>query len=269
MTVIPVTGETKFYALIGHPVQQVRTPSVLNAYLKKHEIDAIMVTFDLLPEAVKSFFKMLRGCENCLGCCVTIPHKTIAFESVDKVTERSQRIGAVNIIRRETSGQLIGDMTDGQGFLAALKKHNSVVSKKHVVLIGAGGAGSAIADSIANAGARELSILEINKPRQKTLISTLTQCYPNVIFNDIAGDPSTIQVLINASPLGMAKEDALPFPLDGLPRDAIIADVITKPDVTPLLELARKTGHTIQRGKEMAEAQLPMFLDFLNIPEKN
>ena len=59
MSSLPVTGSTNFYALIGHPVKQVRTPTVLNAYLTEHSIDAVMVTFDLLPENLQDFFNMM------------------------------------------------------------------------------------------------------------------------------------------------------------------------------------------------------------------
>ena len=93
-----LSGTSHFYALIGHPVAQVRSPIGFNTYLSSKNIDAAMIPFDLLPNAIIGFFDMLRGWENCLGCCVTIPHKNIAYDLIDEPMPRAQRIGAINII---------------------------------------------------------------------------------------------------------------------------------------------------------------------------
>ena len=178
MSPLSVTGSTTFYALIGHPVEQVRTPTVLNAHLTERGIDAVMVTFNLLPENLEDFFKMMKGWQNCLGCCVTIPHKTQTLELLGSLTDRARRIGAVNIIKRDAEGYLHGDRMDGFGFLAALKKNNATAENKNIVIVGGGGAGSAIADSVAEAGAKQLSILEINKNRQTNMISSLRKHTP-------------------------------------------------------------------------------------------
>ena len=178
MSPLPITGSTEFYALIGHPIEQVRTPNVLNAHLTEHGIDAAMITFNLLTASLEDFFKMIRGWQNCLRCCVTTPHKTQTLPLLESFTERARRIGAVNIIRRDAEGYLHGDMMDGLGFLAALKKNNATLEDKNIVLVGGGGAGSAIADSVAEAGAKQLSILEINKNRQTNMISSLRKHTP-------------------------------------------------------------------------------------------
>ena len=99
---------------------------------------------------------------------------------------------------------------DGLGFLSALEKNGATVKNKNVVLVGGGGAGSAIADSVAEAGAKQLSLLEIDKNRQMTLISNLQKTYPEIrIYDRLILDPC-IDILINASPLGMKFNDPLP-----------------------------------------------------------
>ena len=268
MSPLPITGSTKFYALIGHPVEQVRTPTVLNAHLTERGIDAVMVTFNLLPANLEDFFKMMKGWQNCLGCCVTIPHKIQTLELLDSFTERARRIGAVNIIKRDAEGYLHGDMMDGLGFLAALKKNNATVENKNIVLVGGGGAGSAIADSVAEAGAKQLSILEINKNRQTKLISNLRKTYPSTSIYDQLVPGHSIDIVINASPLGMEVNDPMPFPLEKIKGNVVVADVVTKPDITKFLENASRAGHLIQRGREMAEAQMSLFIDFMGIPEE-
>ena len=262
-----LTGTSRFYAIIGHPIGQVRSPSVFNAYLAEQDIDAAMVAMDMLPEAVDGFFAMLRGWENCGGVGVTIPHKQAALANCDEVSERAKRIGACNIVKRTAEGRLIGDMTDGPGFLLALTNNGVNVQGKRVVLIGAGGAGSAIAHEMADRGVARLTVIDIHEGRRETLIANLREHYPGVTVTDEAGDPGDIDVLANATPMGMEPDDPLPFPLDGIRADTVVADAVTKPPMTRFLEFAKAKGCPIQQGNEMAEAQLPIFLERLGVVE--
>ena len=101
-----------------------------------------------------------------------------------------------------------------------------------------------------------------------TLISNLQKTYPGIrIYDRLIPDPS-IDILINASPLGMKINDPLPFPLEKIKDKIIVADVVTKPDITSFLKNASKAGHLIQRGREMAEAQMSMFIEFMGTPKK-
>lgn len=261
MSVKILTGTSRFYALIGHPVAQVRSPTTINGHLAEQGIDGAMVTFDLAPEAVAGFFDMLRGWQNCSGSGVTIPHKQAALANCDEVSERAKRIGACNIVQRDASGRLIGDMTDGLGFLSALAKHGVSVGGKRVVLVGAGGAGSAIAHAVADNGAARLAIIEVDETRRNALIASLRKHYPGVPVTEDAGDSGQIDILANATPMGMGADDPLPFPLDGIRPDTVVADVVTKPPMTRFLQIAKAKGCLIQQGNEMADAQLPIFLE--------
>ena len=264
-----LSGTSHFYALIGHPVAQVRSPIGFNRYLSSKNIDAAMVTFDLLPNAIIGFFDMLRGWENCLGCCVTIPHKSIAYDLIDETMPRAQRIGAINIIKREKSGKLIGDMTDGVGFISALKLNGFSVTDKKIGLIGGGGAGSAIADAIAEHHAAQLSLIEIEENKSDMLLSKLQTQNPDLILENTISRPEEIDILINASPLGMNKNDPLPIDPYTFRSGIMIADSVTKPNFTPFLKSAKSNGCFIQKGNEMADAQLQIFLDFLGTPPEN
>ncbi len=265
MTPASITGVSHFYAMIGHPVAQVRTPTVLNAYLSEHGIDGVMVTFDVLPETVPPFFEMLKGWRNCRGCGVTVPHKQVAFDHCDDASDRAVRTGAVNMIKRANDGRLIGDMTDGSGFLAALAGHDVTVNGKRVVLVGAGGAGSAIAHAVAESGAARLAVIDVDETRRAALINSLQHHYAGIAVTGDPGDSANIDVLINATPMGMRPEDPLPFPLDDVAPMALVADAVTKPVTTRFLEMAKARGCKIQRGHEMAEAQLPIFLELLEV----
>ena len=264
-----LSGTSHFYALIGHPVDQVRSPIGFNTYLSSKKIDAAMISFDLLPNAIVGFFDMLRGWENCLGCCVTIPHKNIAYDLIDEPMPRAQRIGAINIIKREKSGKLLGDMTDGIGCINALKLNGFSVTGKKIVLIGGGGAGSAIADAIGEHRAAQLSLVEIDKLKSDTLLLKLQKQYPALTLENNISRPEEIDIVINASPSGMNKNDLLPIDPYTFRSGIVIADSVTKPNFTPFLKSAKNNGCFIQKGSEMADAQLPIFLDFLGTPPEN
>ena len=264
-----LSGTSHFYALIGHPVAQVRSPIGFNTYLSSKNIDAAMIPFDLLPNAIIGFFDMLRGWENCLGCCVTIPHKNITYDLIDEPMPRAQRIGAINIIKREKSGKLLGDMTDGIGCINALKLNGVSVTGKKIVLIGGGGAGSAIADAIGEHRAAQLSLVEIDKLKSDTLLLKLQKQYPALTLENNISRPEEIDIVINASPSGMNKNDLLPIDPYTFRSGIVIADSVTKPNFTPFLKSAKNNGCFIQKGNEMADAQLPIFLDFLGTPPEN
>jgi shikimate dehydrogenase len=260
-----LTGTSRFYAIAGHPIAQVRSPTVFNGFVAEHDIDAAMVAMDILPEAIDSFFAMLRGWENCGGAGITVPHKQAALANCDEVSDRAKRIGACNIVQRTADGRLIGDMTDGLGFLAALAKHGVTVGGQRFVLIGAGGAGSAIAHAVADNGAKRLAVIDIDKKRRETLLASLREHYPAVETSDEAGDPAEIDILANATPMGMKTDDPLPFPLDGIRADTMVADAVTKPPMTRFLDAAKAKGCPIQQGNEMADAQQPIFLERLGV----
>lgn len=262
-----LTGTSRFYAIIGHPIAQVRSPTVFNGFVAEHDMDAAMVAMDIVPDAVDSFFTMLKGWENCGGVGVTVPHKQAALANCDEVSDRAKRIGACNIVQRTSDGRLIGDMTDGPGFLSALAKHGVTVGGKRFVLIGAGGAGSAIAHAVADNGAKRLAVIDIDAKRRETLLTNLRGHYPDVEITHEAGDPAKIDILANATPMGMCVDDPLPFPLEDIRSDTMVADAVTKPPMTQFLATAKAKGCTIQQGNEMADAQQPMFLEILGVVE--
>ena len=111
----PISGRTTILTIVGHPVSQVRSPTTVNAEFARTGIDAALVAVDLEPSSLPAFVQMLRGWQNSPGCIVTLPHKTAAAGLVDELTGRARLLGAVNIIRRTSSGHLAGDMIDGLG----------------------------------------------------------------------------------------------------------------------------------------------------------
>lgn len=260
--VTTISGKTVFIPLIGHPVEQVKSPGPMNEWFSRNGVAAVLIPIDILPEKVGAFLDAMRGTLNCAGLSVTMPHKQAAFAGVDELTDRARRAGAVNIVRRNTDGTLLGDMVDGDAMVAALAKNGVSVRGKTALVVGAGGAGAAIIYALAEAGAATLIVIERDQAKADRLIARLRRDYPQVQAHDDLPDDVAVDVAINASPAGMNEADPYPFPLERLTRAEIIADAVTKPPVTPWLEEARRRGFAIQTGAEMTLAQLPTQIAF-------
>ncbi|WP_085033583.1 shikimate dehydrogenase family protein [Ensifer aridi] len=260
--VTTISGKTVFIPLIGHPVEQVKSPGPMNEWFSRNGVAAVLIPIDILPEKVGAFLDAMRDTLNCAGLSVTMPHKQVAFAGVDELTDRARRAGAVNIVRRNTDGTLIGDMVDGDAMVAALATNGVSVRGKTALVVGAGGAGAAIIYALAEAGAATLIVIERDQAKADRLIAHLRRDYPQVQAHDDLPDDVAVDVAINASPAGMNEADPYPFPLERLTRAEIIADAVTKPPVTPWLEEARRRGIAIQTGAEMTLAQLPTQIAF-------
>lgn len=261
-----ITGNTCCYPILGFPIAQVRTPPAINAYFAAQQIDAVMFPMEVAPEAVERFLGGLRHWSNCGGVSVTLPYKQAAFRAVDRATERARQAGAVNIVRCEPDGSLFGDMTDGLAFAEALRRNGISSAGKVVLVVGAaGGAGSAIAQALCESGPSLLCLADLDERKLLALSDRLRAACPGCAV--AIGWPAglAVDIAVNASPVGMRPGDPLPINLDRLPTGAAVCDVVTKPNMTPLLVEARQRGHAIQTGNEMADAQLAFQMRHLGL----
>jgi shikimate dehydrogenase len=255
-----MTGSTtRLVAIIGTPIAQVKSPDSFNRHFEAGGEDRVMIPVDLKPEQVADFVRTARGWENLDGFVVTIPHKSAVAELIDELTPHARFLGATNVVRRHQDGRLSGDMTDGEGFVRAARANGFAAAGKSVLLVGAGAAGRAIGHALAEQGASEIFISDIQKTAAETLAARLTEAFPciAVLAGGIPERP--FDLVVNASPCGMGDADPLPVPqavINLMPADGLAAEVITSPEQTTFLMLAAKRGLKIQLGREMAKAQL-------------
>jgi shikimate dehydrogenase len=259
----PISGRTTILTIVGHPVSQVRSPTTVNAEFARTGIDAALVAVDLEPSSLPAFVQMLRGWQNSPGCIVTLPHKTAAAGLVDELTDRARLLGAVNIVRRTSSGHLVGDMIDGLGFLQALKRNSFEARGKHVAVFGAGAVGRALLLALADAGAGRISFHEPEQVRRASVESLASAAgIESLVSTDAHENLESADLAINASPVGMNGDNRMAFDPARLPAHALVADVVTYPVETPLLLAARSAGLRTQNGIAMADAQLRMQLRY-------
>ena len=207
----PVGPQTRIIPMIGHPIAQVKSLAPINAWFAGAGVDACMTPVDVEPARVPAFFEFVRGSSNCIGVSVTLPHKQAAFAACDRLSSRAQVARAVNIMRREQDGLLYGDMTDGVAFCSEIARKGVKIEGAAFLLIGAGGAGSAVAHAMAEHGASSIAVVDIDVQRRHALVESLREHYRDLAIVDAASAASHADVALNATPMGMREDDPLPL----------------------------------------------------------
>lgn len=257
-----VDGYTRLYMTVGYPIGQVKSPADITAAFHERGINAIQLPVEVPPDRADDFFKGIEGATNIDGLVITVPFKFMGAKICKTLTPRSRRLNAANIVRRNSDGSWHGDMTDGLGFCNAVHKAGSLIKGSKVLLIGAGGAGSAIGLALLDEGATHLAIYDTNKSRSETLFRLLKDDYSGVT---IASDTvaNNFDIIAHATPTGMKISDSLPLDVEQLQSRMHVGDVVTEPEVPPLIKEARARGCRTTTGIEMFDGHRHVVVNFL------
>lgn len=257
-----LNGETILFPILGDPIAQVRSPEFLTELLARREQNAIVPPMHVTPEDFTSTIQTLKAMQNVHGIVITIPHKIPSLKVCDVVSERAEFVGSVNIIRKQSNGQLYGDNVDGIGYLDGIKKEGFEVIGKRALLIGAGGAGSAVAFEILHRGAEHLSIFDVDNARLSSLVERLAARFPGRVSVGNQ-NPTGFDLVANVTPVGMRAGDPYPVQIEHLNGQQFVADAITKPAVSPMVEYARSLGCNTMVGAGMFNAEAEILVDFM------
>jgi shikimate dehydrogenase len=261
-----ITGTTDTYLIIGDPVEQVRAPESFNAVFARFGIDAVLVPVQIAPTDLTAFVRAAFKAPNIKGMWVTIPHKVAVTEVLDRCSELGRAAGAVNAIRRNADGSLEGALFDGEGFVASLEHFGIGYAGRRVLIIGAGGASSAIGASLVCRGAQSVAELALFDPvpgRAQAVADRLAG-HTGVRVRAVAGnDPTGFDLVINGSPLGLKAADPLPVDVARMAPHAALVDILMKNQPTPVVRAARTRGLVAQPGFEMMILQAHLYLEFM------
>jgi shikimate dehydrogenase len=260
-----ITGRTRVLVLVGDPIHAAKSPQLFNPLFVAQGRDAICIPMQVPSDGFDAFVAGMRRVANLDGLLVTMPHKTRMAELVDELHPSAGAVGAVNVVRN-AHGRWTGAMFDGWGCVLGMRWEGHDPRGQRVFLIGAGGAGSAIAFAVAEAGARALTIRDVNEERGQALANAVGALVPSceTRFGN-EDDPTAHDIIINATPLGMRVGDALPVDPMLLPVGSTVVDVITQPDPTPLCQAALSRGCRVQSGRAMHEGQAVYAAKFLDL----
>lgn len=261
------TGKTRVFFMIADPIEQVRTPEVFNRVLPLCGVDAVMVPLQVSPAHFDETITSLFQSSTTAGAVLSIPHKSAACALVKHRSKIAASANAVNAIRRNAQGELEGDIFDGLGFVKSLDRYAMPYIGKSVLVIGAGGAGCAIATALGAQGIASLAVYDPDTAKAVELAAAVQTHFSVPSKAAANNDPEGFELIINASPLGLKAGDPLPVPPERLSAGAQVCDILMKNQPTPLLQRAMARGHAVQPGFDMLILQTPLFLDYFGLPQ--
>jgi shikimate dehydrogenase len=260
-----VDGATRLFGIIGDPIEQVKSPEVFTERFRSAGVNALLVPMHVRPDSFDETLRGLKALANLDGIIATIPYKARVLGFVDRLFPTGKRVGAINAMRREPDGRWAGDMFDGKGCVGGMRAQGVEPKGQRFMLLGAGGAGSAIADALAEAGARSITLFDQDGAKARSLVDRILQAHPATASR--VGQP-TIEghdVLINATPIGMSPADGLPADFARFDSKLFVVDIVVKLEDTPLLARARAAGCRTMGGSSMVAAQVEEMTRFFGV----
>jgi shikimate dehydrogenase len=238
-------------SVIGWPISHSRSPLIHGYWLKQLGIDGVYEKHAVAPDDLGSFIPTLRDGQH-VGTNVTLPHKETALAHVDEPDDRVRRIGALNTIWRE-NGKLRATSTDGPGFLANLKQTlpGFLPQDQPVTILGAGGSARAIIDELLRQGIDRIHVVNRTNSRAENLAQHFGPHVKATNQNEVAKALHHSGLLINTTSAGLADQSEISLPWASLKPDAVVADIIYTPLITPFLQAAKTHGHPVVPGLGM------------------
>ena len=249
----PLSAATRVAAVIGDPVRHSLSPTLHNAAFAALGLDWVYVAFPVPPGRGGAAVAAMRLLD-LAGLSVTMPHKAGVVGGLDRLGPTAARLGAVNTISWATGPdgpELVGDSTDGAGFLDALRGDDGFdPTGRRCLVLGAGGAARAVCLAMAEAGAARVRVVARRAEAAEACAALAGPVGLPVGPALLADSIVDSDLIVNASPVGMSSGDGLPFALDPalLRDDQFVADLIYAPATTPLIAAARARGSTTANG---------------------
>jgi len=262
-----INGDTKIIAHVGYPTTTFKSPMIYNPWFERRGVNAAVVPLGVKREQFGRAFPEICRFTNFHGALITMPHKVAVIDLLDEVSTAVKVAGACNAVRHADDGRLIGDMFDGEGFVRGVAHNGATLGGKRLLVVGAGGVGSAIAASAAAAGTAEIALYDVTAASMQALGDRLRRNYPNLKVSLGSNDPAGFDVVVNATPLGTYPGDPMPLDVSRLPPGAFVAEVVMKHETTAFLAAARARGCRTQVGIDMLFEQIPAYLEFFGFSE--
>ncbi len=225
-----ISGHTRVYGLIGHPVRHSLSPEMHTALFARIGLDAVYLAFDVHPDRAALVPDTIRTLD-LVGVNLTVPFKERVIDQLDHRTQAVEEAGAANVITC-IDGWLTGYNTDGEGLVRSLSdEHGWSAAGRRCLVLGAGGAGRAVAASLAAAGAERVCVLNRTEGRALAAVEHLAAFSPTVAFDTAPLTPQAMaweapgtDLVVNCLG-GGAVEAVQAFDLGPLPADALWVDI--------------------------------------------
>ena len=253
----PLSGHTRPYAVLGHPIGHTLSPIMHNAAFTSLDMDAIYLAFDVAPDTLMPVLAAMKAM-GFGGVNLTVPLKEVAFKGLTDLDETARRLGAVNTVRFTSDG-MRGHNTDGPGFLTSIQESfGAPVAGKTLFVLGSGGAGRATAIAAAGAGAKHLILADIDEARSRGVANDISKLAPHVVAEPIGTFPedwarriSEADLVVQATPIGMKADDICPLPASAFKAGQWAFDLVYNRPETCFMRAAKEGGALAVNGLGM------------------
>ncbi len=261
-----VNGKTRVYGIVGDPIEQVRSPEMVTWEMQKRDHNAVLIPMHIASDEFDTVMPHIMRMRNLDGLIFTIPFKAQAIALAKTLGPQASQIGAINALKKHSNGAWSGEIFDGIGCVEAFKQRGITLQDKRLQLIGLGGAGSAICVALAYEKPKLLRLFDINAQTTERMAKMVNTISPQTVVEVGLPLAEGIDILLNASPVGMLSDARLPLAVEQFKKELIVFDAIVMPENTPLLSLAQDCGCQVVRGREMMLGQISKIVDYFFAP---
>ncbi len=253
-----VSASTKVYGIFGHPVEHSLSPVMHNSAFKALRLDCVYLAFDIQMRDLETAARAIKSL-GIAGVNITIPHKESMTFFLDKMSPEATLTGAINTVKNE-NGKLTGYNTDVGGFLRAIKEDLGLNPKGlTVAVLGAGGASRAVVSALCMNEVSRVFVINRTFEKAKKLASEFKKSFKDVSIEAVSPEDSLetenvlkiSDLLVNATSAGMEGIEQIEIPLEHLPMQSMVYDLVYKPRETTLLKRAKELGHKVSGGLSM------------------
>lgn len=267
-----ISGRAKIAGVMGWPIGHTLSPKVHGYWLHQYGVDGVYIPLAVDPARLEQALGALPVL-GFRGCNLTIPHKELAVKIVDRIDPLAQRVGAVNTIVVDEDGRLSGKNTDVYGFQENLMAagFQPLSGSKTAAVLGAGGAARAIIVALQEFGYSEIRLVNRSTKRAEQCAKDLSEGGTLKIFSweNVTQATKNVEVLVNATPLGMKGQPVLDIDLSNLSPQTWVTDIVYTPRLTDFLLQAKKKGQPIVDGLGMLLHQArPGFFAWFGVDPK-
>ena len=251
-----ISGYTKPFAVLGHPIGHTLSPVMHNAAIAALKRDAIYLAFDVHPDRLLTVLTSMKDL-GFGGANLTIPHKEVAYRGLSRLDESAQLLGAVNTVKFDADG-ITGFNTDGYGFLRAVEEaFGKSVKGDSIFIVGGGGAGRAVALMAAKAGAKSITLADLDTARCEKITEEIKKQFPGVETRVSKNREEQLQIcrtsdlVVHSTPIGMKKEDKSVLGPEAFRSGQRVFDLIYMYPETVFMKEALKAGAKAANGLGM------------------
>jgi len=252
-----LSGHTKPFAVLGHPIGHTLSPVMHNASIEALGMDAIYLAFDVEPERLMDVLAAMSNM-GFGGVNLTIPHKEVAFSGIADLDESARRLGSVNTVEFRQEG-LRGHSTDGQGFVLAFEEaFQSGLSGRSVFVLGSGGAGRAVAITCAAEGAGHITVTDLDEERPARVKNEISGLFPDVTVEVAPPDKEAwtgicgnADIVLQATPVGMKEADESLLQPKAFHDGQVVFDLVYMYPRTTFMKAAEEGGARVVNGLGM------------------